>query len=429
MLLALLQCTRSNADLGRADECAAPQLHTTQIDQILSIDAIISSDGALNLVWLQLTHTPGGQDFRYATWFCRNDPSQTTWSDPIELSEGDIQAPRLVAVGSTLHVLVGERLRHFISTDGGGVWSERSSLIPSDDSVRCLAFKYDVCAIDSTIYAAYLGYSPVDKRRLSELRLVRWRPSGGEASRLIGRHKGHLKAQGEPRLHRQGDALFLACTANSYDTKDVVDARGERSRVMRDVGNALVYVSRDAGLSWEAPHPLPDPVASNGPWRRVTSLGWARLEGRNFLLFDSAGSLHALEFDGRAFRAARTHVAGPRVDVLSAFDPRGFDVTSTPRGVYLAWAELLPTSNNVNPWAIPPRILQARLNRLGLVDNSVQVGPAPEISSGKELLQALRIVSDASGMWLVWSGASYTKQGADGALNPPRLSVRRVATP
>lgn len=390
-------CTRVQS---RTNVVSLTGLQMPEHGKIVGFDLATDSNGRIHLSWHQrVTQDAHGG---YSTWYRRADKAARVWSTPLQLLQGDLEPPRILVGNRTLHLISGEHLRHLVSADGGENWKELARLIPVDDSLRCLAFKYDAAIIDdSTVVVAYLGYTRPNQ--LSgpgpsfDLKIAF---INGQSSLLLGRFPLNLDLQALPKLVYTDSLLTLLCTTNADRSQANKNPDGVTNVQIRGAGDIMLFQSRDQGRTWTQPASIPRPTAHD-VWQPIHQVKVLDANGSLYALFNSVGNVHAVSISPAGWGPRPQWLPGPNVILADLNDSRTFDCGSFDGHSFIVWASRDTARSG---WALNDEYTQMNYSRVVSRDDSLVLETSGSLSDQAEHIRALRFLSTSRGPAIVWSG-------------------------
>ncbi len=223
---------------------------------IENVDFAVEGDSALHLVWRVRFGDEYGILANRQIWYRRGDLKNKLWSNPHLLLSGNpeeprvlsrrqVGEPRIVSLGGTLHVIVSDSLRHFISSDGGATWEEGAPLLPQNLGI---AQSIDVASDSASLYVAYSASDSPEDRLVSEpprsVWVTRW-TEGEKTSTAWLQSIGEKTPWATPKLRLGEDGMDLFYTAN------------ELVRLSKTNANVTGWLyhssSRDRAKTWTNP--------------------------------------------------------------------------------------------------------------------------------------------------------------------------------
>ena len=223
-----------------------PSLGLGVQDHIENVDFAVEGDSTLHLVWRVRFGEEVGILANRQIWYRRGDLKNKLWSNPhLLLSRRGIGEPRILSLGGSLHVIVSDSLRHFISSDGGATWEEGVPLLPQHLGI---AQSIDVASDSTSLYVAYAASDSSRDRLVSmpprSVWVTRW-TEGEKTSTAWLQSIGEKTPWATPKLRLGEDGMDLFYTAN------------ELVRLSKTNANVTGWLfhssSRDKAKTWTNP--------------------------------------------------------------------------------------------------------------------------------------------------------------------------------
>jgi len=456
--LLLVSLALSSCDLGgltssgrkgppvRPGTVQLPSLGLGIHDEIESVDFVVAGDSALHLVWR--VRFGDDRDF-YAQrqiWYRRGDLKNNVWSSPHLLLDGKwvpynvpgtnlyssgrpvrTGEPRILSVGSGLHVIVSDSLRHFFSSDGGATWKEELPLLPQHFAI---AHSIDVASDSASLYVAYaarrypraaplMGLDPPHPDPSLPPRSVwvtRW--TEGEKTSTAWVQSVGEEQPWAARLRFGGDGMHLFYTANELERLSKTDARV--------TGWLFHSSSRDRARTWTNPdssgyqgglNEFDVAIAGNerSVFREIQGLNCARWQGGAWSSSYGVAQIKVALFTNY-YRATSINAATHGDKGQLVWIDTRYQRTENPLLNPFAWI----------PWAGDP----------GWGNNDVLAAPYSEVIRGSAIaktLRPMRLTKDLSyaefvraraekdRVYVVWSGRSKVGKDITSANQPPEI--------
>ena len=394
-----------------------PSLGLGLHDHVESVDFAVEGDSALHLVW----RVRFGDDVSFLanrqTWYRRGDLKNKTWSEP-HLFSRRTGEPRIVSLGSALHVIVSDNLRHFISRDRGATWEEDLPLLPPHLGI---AYSIDVASDSASLYVAYVASdSPRDSLVPEAPRSVwvtRW-TEGEKTSTAWIQSIGEKIPWATPKLRFGEDGMHLFYTAN------------ELVRLSKTNANVTGWLfhssSRDKARTWTTPD-------SSGYPGGIFEFE-AAIAGNERSMFREGQGLRGSRWQEGAWSSS-DWVARPEGAPLSGYGRVG-SINAAARGNegQLVWIDTRYQRTDqtlLNPFAWIPWVSQPDWE-----NNDVLAAPFSKVTRGGSIadrLQPTRLTRDLSyaefvrahaggaRVHVVWSGRSRVGKHLESANQSPEI--------
>jgi len=454
---ALSSCAGRTGPPARPGARQLPGLGLGVHDHIESVDFAVAGDSVLHLVWRVRFGDEGGLFEKRQIWYRRGDLKNKLWSSPHLLVDGtwrgyDVPGthftssgrpvrtgePRILSLGSGIHVIVSDSLRHFFSGDEGATWKEESPLLPQHFGV---AQSIDVASDSVSLYVAYiarrypravppLGMEPPHRGEsdLSEapqsVWVTRW-TEGEKPSTTWVQSIGEKTPWSPLKLRLGGEGMDLFCTANELERFTKTD--------FRMTGWLFHSSSRDKAKTWTNRDSsgyddgiFEFDVAVTGTERSVFQAGHPRLSG--------LPGLHCARWQGGAWSSS--YGVAKAKDAPFCNYNRVTSINAATHGDkgQLVWIDTRyqrAESPLLNPLAWLPWVGEP-----GWGNNDVLAVPFSEVIRGSAVartLQPMRLTKDLSyaefvraraekdRVYVVWSGRSKVGKDITSANQPPEI--------
>lgn len=393
-----------------------PSLGLGLHDHIESVDFAAEGDSALHLVW----RVRFGDDVSFLahrqTWYRRGDLKNKVWSDP-HLFPRRTGEPRIVSLGSTLHIIVSDNLRHFSSSDGGATWEEGLPLLPQHLGI---AQGIDVASDSASLYVAYVASDSSWDSLVSEsprsVWVTRW-TEGERTSTAWIQSIGEKTPWATPKLRLGEDGMDLFYTAN------------ELVRLSKTNANVTGWLfhssSSDRAKTWMNPD-------SSGYPGGIFEFE-AAVAGNERSMFRENQGLRCARWQGAAWSSS-DWVAQVEDAPLSGYQ-RVSSINAATRGGkgQLVWidARYQRTDPHWNPFAWIPWVSDP-----GWENNDVLSAPFSKVTRGPSIsdkLEPTRLTKDLSyaeflrarvgktRVHVVWSGRSRVGKEIESANQSPEI--------
>jgi hypothetical protein len=395
-----------------------PSLGLGVHDHIESVDFAVEGDSVLHLVW----RVRFGDDVSFLAnrqvWYRRGDLKNKLWGNPHLFLSGRTGEPRIVSLGSSLHVIVSDNLRHFISRDGGATWEEESPLLPQHIGI---AQSIDVVSDSASLYAAYAASDSARDSLVSQpprsVWVTRW-TEGEKTSTAWIQSIGEKTPWATPKLRFGDDGMYLFYTANELK---------RFTRTTAEVTGWLFHVSsRDRGISWTNPD-------SSGYPGGIFEFE-AAIAGNERSMFREGQGLCCARWQGGAWSSS-DWVAQPKTAPLSNYQ-RVSSINAATRGDegQLVWIDTRYQRTDqtlLNPLTWIPWV-----SNPGWENNDVLAAPFSKVTRGPSIsdrLQPTRLTQDLSyaefvraragraRVYVVWSGRSRVGKEIESANRSPEI--------
>lgn len=391
-----------------------PSLGLGLQDHIESVDFTVEGDSALHLVW----RVRYGDEVWFLanrqTWYRRGDLKNKTWSDP-HLFSRRTGEPRIVSLGSTLHIVVSNNLRHFVSSDGGAKWEEKLPLLPQHLGI---AQGIDVASDSASLYVAYVASDSSRDSLVSEsprsVWVTRWM-EGEKTSTAWIQSIGEKTPWATPKLRLGKDGMDLFYTAN--ELKRITKTNTEVT------GWLFHSSSRDKAKTWMNPD-------SSGFPGGIFEFE-AAIAGNERSAFRERQGLRCMRWQGGAWSSS-DWVAQPKTDPLSNYE-RVSSINAATRGdkgqlVWIGTRYQRSDQTLLNPLAWIPWVSDP-----GWENNDVLAAPFSKVTRGADKLRPARLTQDLSyaefvraragkaRVYVVWSGRSRVGKRIDSANQSPEI--------
>jgi len=382
---------------------------------IENVDFAVEGDSTLHLVWRVRFGDVVGILANRQIWYRRGDLKNRVWSKPHLFLSGNPGEPRILSLGRSLHVIVSDSLRHFISSDGGATWEEELPLLPQHLGI---AHSIDVASDSASLYVAYAASdSPLDRLVSMPPRSV-WVTRWTEGEKTI---TAWLQSIGEktpwatPKLRLGEDGMDLFYTAN------------ELVRLSKTNANMTGWLfhssSRDRAKTWMNPD-------SSGYPGGIFEFE-AAIAGRERSVFREGQGLCCARWQGGTWSSS-DWVAQPNTDPLSNYQ-RVSSINAATRGDrgQLVWIDTRYQRSDrtlLNPLAWIPWVSDP-----GWENNDVLAAPFSKVTRGASKLQPARLTQDLSyaefararavkdRVYVVWSGRSRVGKEIESANQSPEI--------
>jgi hypothetical protein len=303
------------------------------------------------------------------------------------LCEDEVGGVRLVRLGHEMHVLVGRRLRDFVTVDEGRSWQEQDPLLPADRSLIC--WRFDATVVESSLVVALVGIAKGAERspfgRTCGLWTVRRVANRAPERQLVRTLDGSADSQASPALLVTHGVLVLASSSNATHETSVSEADGQAATKTASVGGIVALRSTDAGSSWTSARPLQPPNDLPG-WSQVRQLVLGGTGGTTLLLAHAGERLYQVAL-GDSSASQPLLLQLPHFQLVSPAMPRNFACSFQGNSAVLAWIAHDQRSKEpslLTPWVRPrSNVMMASGAVVG--DTLALAAPAP-VLRGQEVL-------------------------------------------
>jgi hypothetical protein len=418
-----------------------PRVELDVAGDIPAIDFAVDEKESLHVVWRGVFSNSEGAPLNSdKILYVRGDGGGATWSQPITVGDNTLSdnIVRVLMGRDLLHILFGRKLRHFVSSDGGGSWRELAPLIPNQES---RADVFDAVVVDDSLIVTYLFHPraayDVDKRAPKDdqkLYVARWRPAETSAPTLIDTFPASLDGPPPPRMVADGNRIHLMCGMNAE----------RRNGVAVGIEGKLFYLrSDDGGITWSSPV-----EASVGARKGATSSGSGDIQTLGSIeLLPAQGRLYAFYHDTLLFMTHTTDGTNwsPAVEIgykgrtgsLATYHSDSASVAAVGNQGRLAWIDtrFRKTDRGPNllggvPWSDEPDwrnndILTIPVSDFLALSTSgaqVKARSAPErVTEQLSYANTVRVRASKTRLFLLWSGRSKVGKQMDTFGRKPRL--------
>jgi hypothetical protein len=387
-------------------------------DDIANFDFTVDDNEFLHVVWVALVRDNSTPAAKKQVWYRRQHLKTGTWSDPVRLQSDRMDSPRILRAGSTLHILGGGQLFHFLSRDNGNRWIE---LQPVLDASSRGQWGFDVVSDGSDLVVSFVG-----KRRTKErialplaVQVVRWSEKGITSTTIVGYYSRVSLIQPQPRLLRSGRNLNLFYCINRNFQSNPSDSVG---------GFILISESTDRGLSWSPPRV----IGRAGNTVRDFEAVWFR--GRFVILYD-IWVLYSLSGNGKTWTLSAPVASYRSWSRRATMSSVAAAVTGNDNRV--VWIDTRyrqsdVTSKNIttfNPWKSGDPdwanndILSLSLGHL--LDRSGKAAGQPiRLTPHLSYISKVRVAATSQQLYVVWAGRAKVGKKLDTFREPPMLFIK-----
>lgn len=340
LLLVLVSCPQQHRAPHSAANLGSPvalEVGLSVRDRITAVDTALSVDGDVRLVWIAKRNEVGRMP-RSEVWYAATDAQHNWTTVATRIDAVGSRDVKVFDVDGKTHILVGNRLSHFVSDDGGASWSRLGPLIPAGHP---LAMRFDAVVVDEGFLVVFQSASRPngqsvgrESQRNSTVFAIRWRPGGQAGPQGILDLPTSVRSP-QPRLAiARGDVHLVAGTnLRSHN-------RSKGGASILSSSTALHHtLSRDGGLSWSKPSPIltgkgEKPHATN---RDTHAVDLAVADGTISVVYSSYGVFLVSSIDGGSswtipqqlapYKTSSTSGTGESLDVkVVARKPHQWDV-------------------------------------------------------------------------------------------------------
>lgn len=269
--------------LPGAQKIPGPKYRVT--DSIDAIDFSTEADSILHVIWLATTQQSNSKAKVREVWYQRGDLTSGRWGEPSRVTATDSRQLRILHHDGILHVLVGGKLGHSASKDGGKSWAEQTTHLPPGITY---VPQFDARVANGTLLVGYL--TQVRRNGRDTVRVFFARFPGAASQRQLAVNAG--VAQCSPRLIAKGDTLYLlyGLREEMYSNANTQTRAGQG----RQIGRLFLLRSLDFGTTWsraEEVGPLSTPgakVAGEDRPGEIAALELAVLPDREIAFFNTS---------------------------------------------------------------------------------------------------------------------------------------------
>ncbi len=252
LLTAVLLISSTERSLSFAEEISPISITATTVPgvtlsldaDIRAIDFTVDEQESLHLGWiLNPTRSRLAQE---KIFYARGDRGGASWSQPQKLADNCPKFVRVLVTTDGVHVLCGNKLRHFFSSDGGNSWRELAPLLSDTEGYALVS---DVISVNDGLIAAYLGRSIVTSESTKKeigLYITKWSSNKLTTPLRIASLVGNSPIA--LRLAANEDHLHLLCTIS--DERQIK----EKNYTRFESSVQLFYLqSQNIGITWSSP--------------------------------------------------------------------------------------------------------------------------------------------------------------------------------
>ncbi len=393
-------------------------------EAITGFDFAADDSGALHFVWAAMRSDSAGKpNLRTEVWYRRTEPGGTRWDPPVLLGVAWGAGPRLVIVGTNVHVLCGSLLRHWMSGDLGRRWTELPAL---REGPRVGIGAFDVQSLgDDSLVVACIGTSCHGADEGAEefvqtLEVLTCLQGRIASSRSLVQAPGLADFASAPRIALIGGRVHvLAGLTGQYKHRETKHGRSveywrSRARLFDAVGD------RGAAGEWAAARELPLPPG------QAESIGDLAVLTRveHPALFFCSYSVYVTEADDKGAWSRSTRLTPGEQPFLGSYQSSSVGVARAGARTRLVWIDrrfqksdrsLLNPLGGI-PWSDSPEWANNDVFTLDLPDHldslTVSRLPGPERLT-QSLSRAERVVIRAVGerFCVAWSGREKVGHG------------------